>query len=253
MEKRIPLVIVGGGGHARELRYHIEEINQEKPRFELLGYVDDNPALQGKEQLGLPVLGDLGWLSRQSSRKVCYTIGIGDSRIRRLIAERLRGVPVAPALIHPSASVSPWSELGPGTQVCPGARISVNTRIGAHCLINWLGIIGHEATIGDFVTIGPRSLLAGGSRVDSGAFLGLNVNLNPLVRVGENSIVGSGATVVVDICANVTAVGTPARPIRHHKVPSHRGNKPVFGPRHDVTLPPIPAAAERPSMVAVGA
>ena len=46
MKKYTPLVIVGGGGHARELRSHIEEMNQEQQQFELLGYVDDNPDLQ---------------------------------------------------------------------------------------------------------------------------------------------------------------------------------------------------------------
>jgi len=236
MRKYTPLVIVGGGGHARELRYHIEEINQEQQQFELLGYVDDNPELHGKEQLGLPILGGLDWLRRQASKEVCYTIGIGDSRIRRLIAERLEDIPVARPLIHPSAEVSRWSELGPGTQVCPGARISVNARTGAHCIINWLGIIGHEATLGDYVTIGPRTLLAGGSRIDNGAFLGLNVNVNPLVRVGENSIVGSGATVVVDIPPNVTAVGTPARPTRWHDTAVNEDPLKVVAP-HTSPLP----------------
>lgn len=245
MKKYTPLVIVGGGGHARELRSHIEEMNQEQQQFELLGYVDDNPDLHGKEQLGLPVLGGLDWLHRQSSKEVCYTIGIGDSRIRRLIAKRLHGVPVARALIHPTAAVSRWSELGPGSQVCPGARVSVNTRTGSHCLINWLGIIGHEATLGDFVTIGPRTLLAGGSRVDSGAFLGLNVNVNPLVRIGENAIVGSGATVVVDVPANVTAVGTPARPIRWHEAPATEGHLNLVVP-HPGSLPGRATSKHRP-------
>jgi serine acetyltransferase len=43
--------------------------------------------------------------------------------------------------------------------------------------------------------------------------VGTNAAIVQDVTVGEGTTIGAGATVLEDLPANVTAVGTPARPI----------------------------------------
>ncbi|OFI49237.1 maltose acetyltransferase [Floricoccus tropicus] len=50
--------------------------------------------------------------------------------------------------------------------------------------------------------------------IGDGAWLGANVTVNPGVKIGKNSIIGSGSVVVKDIPDNVIAVGNPARVLR---------------------------------------
>ena len=37
------LVIIGAGGFAREVAWLVEEINKEKPSWNLIGYIDEDP------------------------------------------------------------------------------------------------------------------------------------------------------------------------------------------------------------------
>ncbi|MFD0823542.1 sugar acetyltransferase, partial [Micromonospora zhanjiangensis] len=48
------LVIVGAGGFARETAAAVRAVNQVRPTWRLLGFLDDNPALRGVERAGLP-------------------------------------------------------------------------------------------------------------------------------------------------------------------------------------------------------
>ncbi|AVK64186.1 acetyltransferase [Lactobacillus sp. CBA3606] len=85
--------------------------------------------------------------------------------------------------------------------------------------------------LGDGVLIGPRStlitvnhveapkhrrdLLPQAIHIEAGAWLGAGVTVLPGVTIGENTIIGAGAVVTKDIPANVVAVGTPAKILRH--------------------------------------
>ena len=81
------LVIVGAGGHGRELFATVEAINQVSPTWNVLGFVDDAPTHPERvERLGSVVLGGLDWLVGQ---EVSVAVGIGTSSVRRAVIERL--------------------------------------------------------------------------------------------------------------------------------------------------------------------
>ncbi|GAB3814634.1 hypothetical protein GCM10027605_60420 [Micromonospora zhanjiangensis] len=50
-------------------------VNQVRPTWRLLGFLDDNPALRGVERAGLPVLGGLETLADRPAAAVLVCVG----------------------------------------------------------------------------------------------------------------------------------------------------------------------------------
>ena len=53
------IIIIGAGAFSREVLWLIEEINNTKNEWEILGFLDDNLANKGKIIHGKPVLGQI--------------------------------------------------------------------------------------------------------------------------------------------------------------------------------------------------
>ena len=91
------LVIVGAGGHGRELWFSVRGLDDAAAVWDLLGFVDDGDVdLARLERLGAPLLGAIDWLM---DRPVAYALGIGTSTTRRTVVDRLVGSPAVPATI----------------------------------------------------------------------------------------------------------------------------------------------------------
>jgi len=57
------LVIVGAGGHGREVFDTLLAVNADRPTFRVLGVVDDAPQHPDRlERIGLELLGTTDWL-----------------------------------------------------------------------------------------------------------------------------------------------------------------------------------------------
>ena len=109
-----------------------------------------------------------------------------------------------------------------------------NIRIGDDFFANYNTIMldVNTITIGNRVMFGPRvSLLTASHPIDKvirgelleyglpitiedDVWLGGNVTVNPGVRIGEGSIIGSGSVVTRDVPDNVVAAGNPCKVIR---------------------------------------
>jgi acetyltransferase EpsM len=71
--------------------------------------------------------------------------------------------------------------------------------------------------VGDYVNINPSATVAGNARIGDGVFVGAGATVIDRVSIGEWTIIGAGAVVVRDLPPHVTAVGVPARIIKHHQ------------------------------------
>lgn len=211
-----PIAIIGSGGFGRELRWLIEDINAQQPRFEILGFVNTDKPSSGPVD-GLPVF-DAAFFSDPSrfpSRSLAVTLGIGLPAIKRRVALSLPGWVTFPNLIHPSVRMSSRITLGAsGIVITAGNILTTSIRIDDHSMINLSCTVGHDASIGAYSVISPGVNISGCVSVGVGASVGTGSKIIEGKRIGEWAVVGAGSVVITDVPPNATAVGAPARVIK---------------------------------------
>lgn len=209
------IVIIGAGGFGREVAWLIEEINKTEKEWNIIGFVDDNEAIQGEHINGYKVIGNIEWLKNQELNVVS---AIGDPIVKKKVLNRISNSKNKyPILIHPSVICSDIVNIGDGSIICAGTIITVNIEIGKHVIINLDCTVGHDAVIGDFSTVLPSVNVSGFARVEECVNIGTGSTIIQGVSVGENTIIGAGAVVVKNLPANCTAIGIPAKPIKFYE------------------------------------
>lgn len=212
------LIVVGAGGHGREVCAYLHESCGEQHCPELVGAVDDGRPRgpwNGTSVLG--TVADLERLATGDEGRWFYLTAIGDNRARADCVARIGTAKPSMSpwtLRHPRAVISAGARVGHGTCVAPGAVITSNAVIGRHCIVNVNASVSHDSEVEDFVNINPGAVIAGNVSVGRGAYVGAHATVINDVRVGEWAIIGAGAVVIHDIPAGVTAVGVPARIVK---------------------------------------
>src|ERR1700690_996650 len=118
----ISLVGIGAGGHAKVML----EILRLGPACRLVGLLDRNRELWGKEMAGVPVLGGDELLDKLRADGIHHAfIGVGSTgngaRRQKLYELALsHGFQVVSA-IHPQAVISPSARIGAGAAIMAGA------------------------------------------------------------------------------------------------------------------------------------
>lgn len=212
MEKLQKIVILGAGGFAREVLWIFREANKVKPRWDVLGFVDDDKTKHGTIVCDLPVLGGFEWFEGINRGDVQILCGIGSTQIKKRLADESRNAGLEfCTLIHPEAKMSQYVSVGHGSIITAGNIITTQVQLGDHVTVNLSCTVGHDCNIGDFCTIAPGVHLSGYSTIGEGADLGTGCVVLPGVKVGSWSKIGAGAVVVKDVPDGVTVVGVPAR------------------------------------------
>lgn len=209
----IRLVVVGAGGHGREVLDVVEAVVALDPsHLELLGVVDDDPGPHPLlERRGIPVLGPLEALHELDA---AYALGIGDPILRRALDEQLTAQGLhAASLVHPTASVGSDTRLGPGLLLAAGARITTDVQTGRHVHVNVNASISHDCVLGDHVILNPGAVVTGSVTIGDGVMVGAGAVVRHGTTIGEDAVVGAGAVVVHDVAPRATVVGVPARPL----------------------------------------
>lgn len=206
------LILIGTGGMAREVRWVIEEINKLDNKWNILGWVSNES--QGEIIAGLPVLGDDNWLL-DYKETVNVVIGVGNGELRKKISERLKQNSNIsfPAIIAPSAEVSPYVKLGEGSIIMNKSLLTVDIEVGNFFLCNYGCTIGHDCKFGDYVTINPGARISGAVSLGECSTVGVGASIIQNINIGSNVVIGAGATVIRDIESDNTVVGVPAKPI----------------------------------------
>ena len=204
-----PVVIIGTGGHAREVAEIVAAMLAAGRCGPLLGWLTDAREQHGQTVLGLPVLGPPEWLHGQAAGAI---IAIGDNAARQRIAGRISADWLA--AISPHAIVSPHASVGPGAMIFPGAVVGPLAAIGAHAILNVGASVSHDSVVGDWANLNPGARVAGNASVGAGASLGMGASIIQGRAIGAWAVIGAGAAVVRDIPGHVTAVGVPAR-VKH--------------------------------------
>lgn len=207
-----PLVIVGCGGFGREVWSIAQAINAVSPTFDLMGFVDDDPApahREALERLDAALLGGLSWLDH-SDPKFHAVIGIGSGPVRRSLDQRWPDRTWA-TLIHPDATVGHDVRLSPGVVLAPGARVSTAVRIGRHVHLDQNATVGHDCVLKDYSRLNPQACVSGNVRIGPEAAVGASATVLQGLDVGDSAIVGAGAVVTRHVPPTATVKGVPAR------------------------------------------
>jgi sugar O-acyltransferase (sialic acid O-acetyltransferase NeuD family) len=207
---RVPLLLLGAGGHARAC---IDVIEQDG-KFTvagLVGLVDE----VGTRVLGYPVLGSDAELPEllRDHHNALVTVGqikTPDLRIRLFELVERSGCS-SPVVVSPRAYVSPHAAIGSGSIVMHGAVVNAGAVVGRNCIINSQSLVEHDVVVADHCHIATAVAINSGVRIGTGTFVGSNSSVRQSVTIGERCVVGMGARVLTDCEAGTRVVSARDR------------------------------------------
>ena len=211
-----PLVIVGAGGFARETAAAVDAVNASEPCYDLLGFVDDDPALAGRSLQGRSVLGPVDLVGELGEALVVVCTGHpGNYTSRRALVRRLALADDRYAtIVHPAAVIGSGTSVGPGTVILATAVATVDVRVGSHVAVRPAVVLPHDDHVGNYATLGAGARLAGGVTIGEGAYVGSGASVREHRAIGAWSLVGMGAVVTRDVPPREVWAGVPARYLR---------------------------------------
>jgi len=212
------IVIFGSGGFGREVLWTINDCNNFKKKYHIMGFIDEKKSLHGKLIDKYPILGGVEWFSTKDAKDVCCVVAVGDSKIREKIVKSLEKLNVKfTTIIHPSVQYSNSIKFGTGTIIQAGSVITVDTTIGNHVHINMNSSIAHDCKINDYSTISPNVAINGNTIIEKGSFIGSGVTMKEGIKIGKRSVVGAGTVLIENVPENSLVVGVPGKIKTIHK------------------------------------
>jgi sugar O-acyltransferase (sialic acid O-acetyltransferase NeuD family) len=223
-----PLLVVGAGGFARETVEAVRAANRERQRWELRGFLDDNPDREGEIVAGLPILGPVELVHEQTDAAVTIATGRPDNYVsRRLIADRLGLDDERYAtIVHPTASVGESCRLGAGTVLLAHTAVTADVVLGRHVAVMPQVVIPHDVRIDDFVTIASGVRVGGSCHLSEGAYIGSGACLLQGIEIGPWAMVGMGSIANRDVPGERQWWGAPARDKGRAPLPGDRAPAP---------------------------
>lgn len=206
--------IFGTSGFAREVNDITNELG-----FQSIYIARDQEELDSLNFPGEAVLE--GAISNY--RDMVFAIGIGENIVRQKIAQRYGTQLPFVNLIHPGASFGKGQleivNASKGVIVCAGVRFTNNIQVGNFSIFNLNATIGHDVIVEDFANVSPGANISGNVHIGSRCWVGTGAVINQgkgtaKLRIGEDTIIGSGAVVIKDCEPNAVYVGAPAKRIK---------------------------------------
>lgn len=213
-ERSTSLFLVGSGGFGRETAAAVHAVNAIRPRWKLLGFLDDDPSLAGQEVEGIPVCGGVDRiLVAEPETGVVVCTGSPANHFSRLLIVRRLGLADERyvTVVHPNASLAATTDLGVGSVLLAGVVTTARCRIGDHVAVMPGVTVTHDVEIGNFATLAAGVRIGGGVKVSGGAYLGAGAVVREGLTVGSWSLVGMGSVVTRSVPPGEIWFGSPAR------------------------------------------
>jgi sugar O-acyltransferase (sialic acid O-acetyltransferase NeuD family) len=207
---KVPILLVGAGGHARAC---IDVIESEG-RFSISGLVDIRDNV-GARVFDYPVLGSDEDLPSLLAGHAHVLVAVGqikspEPRIRlfNLLAHHKCEFPT---IVSPRAYVSRHARVAVGTIVMHGAVVNAGATVGRNCILNSQCLVEHDAVIGDHCHISTAAAVNSGVSVGSCTFIGSNTCVRQGITIGERCVIGMGQRILVDCEAGTVVPAAAAK------------------------------------------
>jgi len=206
------LLIIGARGFGREVYNLFLTCKAAGLELDCIGFLDDKTdALDGYGNYP-PIVSSVEEYSIQEGD--VFICALGDVTYKRKYSEYMlnKGAEFI-SLIHPSVQFGLNTKIGNGCIIRAEASVSCDIQIGNFVTIMGYSILGHDVRIGNYCHIGAHSFMGGFSILEDQVTLHPNVKVMPHKKIGFNSIVGIGSTIMKNVNPNITVFGSPAKKI----------------------------------------
>lgn len=209
------IVIYGAGGFGREIACLIKRINdaQEKPIWNLLGFIDDGVYEGQQISHWGKCLGGIDALNAWKT-EIAATIAIGNPQTVKKIVEKIYNKNVSfPNLIAPDvAIIDPETfSIGKGNIVKDHSSFSCDVAIGDFNVFNGSDFFGHDAKVGDFNCFMPSIRVSGEVKVGNLNFFGVGCIILQQIKIGNEVRLGAGAVLMTKPKDGNLYIGNPAK------------------------------------------
>lgn len=208
-------ILLFGGGN--QVHYTIDIIEKEN-KYDIVGIIDSVHEI-GTDRYGYKVLGRqenlIDIVEEYKIDAGIITIGDNWSRFKvyQAITNQMQSFEFVNA-IHPSVIVGKNVELGFGVVMMAGVIVNPLSKIGNFTFFATGCQIEHDCIIEDYASVSAGSVMGGYVSIGKFSAVTLGVTILDRLKIGENSVIGSGSLVLKDIPDNVLAYGNPINKIR---------------------------------------
>jgi sugar O-acyltransferase (sialic acid O-acetyltransferase NeuD family) len=210
----IKIVLLGATGGCIDVLNTINDINLFKPTYNVIGFLDDNKSLWGKEIHGILVLGGFS-MALDMPSEVHFSTGIGSEKTykNRLLILKDLCIPIKrfPSIIHPSAIISNWSKIENGVVVHQNSVINADSFLGRFTLVLPNSVINHGSKIGKGTIVNSHVSISGDVAIGETCYLGASCTLKQNIIIGDNALIGMGSVVINSVGSDAVVVGNPAK------------------------------------------
>lgn len=207
-------IIIGAGTYGEVYLTYLRESG-----IDVVGFLDDDPANNGKLIRGVPVIGASDRLETLMNDGIeAVYCPVGTNRIRVGFLEKARSLGYkTPNFIHRSVIIAPEVTISDqGVYILQATHVMPYVTIEKDVMISTGSNIAHHSHLkqGTFVSTGVN--LGARVVVEKYAYVGIGATvMTGVKRLGEDCLIGAGAVVVKDVEDNAVMAGVPAKCLRY--------------------------------------
>jgi sugar O-acyltransferase (sialic acid O-acetyltransferase NeuD family) len=204
------MIIVGAGGHAKEILGILATQKKTKNVFLYDDVTENLPAALFKQFF---ILRNEKAAKAKLKDDPRFILGIGNPKFRYQLAEKFKtwGGTLT-SIVSPTASIGKFNiKFGEGLNIMPQAVITEEVSIGTGTLVHIQASIHHDCIIGEYCEILPGSHILGNVIIGDYTSVGSGAVVLPKLTIGSGVTIGAGAVVTKNVASGLTVKGAPAR------------------------------------------